>query len=110
MMWASLFAFSIYLQLPLLLVVISLVYSATRHDDWPSILHEALRWGLRMAGFLASIAGILFLLVILPPHLFWSSMAIAGSLIVGYILIQWFWPSAAGPGKSGEDHHGPQSS
>ena len=29
--------------LPALLVVISLVYSATRYDDWPSILHEALR-------------------------------------------------------------------
>ena len=60
MMFAVLLAFSIYLQLPLLIIVISLVYSATRHDDWPSIFQEAFRWGSRMALFLVGIGAALF--------------------------------------------------
>lgn len=54
----------IYYQLPILIVVISLVYSATRFDEWGSILYEAVRWGSRMAFFLASIAVVLYLLAI----------------------------------------------
>jgi len=46
----------IYWQLPILIVVISLVYSATRFEEWPTILHEAWRWGIRMTGFLLFIA------------------------------------------------------
>lgn len=46
---------SYYLHLPLLIVLISLVYSATRYEEWPSIFDEAFRWGLRMALFLVSI-------------------------------------------------------
>jgi hypothetical protein len=49
-----------YFHLPILIVVISLVYSATRHEHWDHIAYEALRWGLRMTTFLASIALILF--------------------------------------------------
>ena len=41
-------------HLPILLVLVSLVYSGTRHDDWPSILGEAFRWGSRMAVFMCS--------------------------------------------------------
>jgi phosphoglycerol transferase MdoB-like AlkP superfamily enzyme len=55
-------AISIYLHLPILIVVISLVYSATRYDEWGPILREALRWGLRLAAFLVFIAVILFAL------------------------------------------------
>jgi hypothetical protein len=55
-------ASSIYWHLPVLLVVVSLVYSATRHDKWGLIAHEAYRWGTRMAGFLGLIALLLFLL------------------------------------------------
>ena len=51
-----------YWHLPMLIVLISLVYSATRFERWDAILHEALRWGLRMGGFLAAIAAALFLL------------------------------------------------
>lgn len=51
---------SIYWQLPILIVIISLVYSATRFDTWDHILTEAFRWGLRMSAFLLIIAGILF--------------------------------------------------
>jgi hypothetical protein len=46
----------IYLHLVFLIPIISLVYSATRFDEWPVILHEAWRWGVRMAGFLLVIA------------------------------------------------------
>ena len=38
----SLAPFSIYWQLPILIVVISLVYSATRYDQWGAILPEIL--------------------------------------------------------------------
>ena len=43
----ALFAAStnIYFHLPVLIVVISLVYSATRFEHWPNIFSEALRWG-----------------------------------------------------------------
>jgi len=53
---------SMYAQLPILIVVISLVYSATRHDRWDLILREAFRWGSRMAGFLVLIGVALFLM------------------------------------------------
>jgi hypothetical protein len=58
----SLAAFSIYWQLPILIVVISLVYSATRYDQWGAILGEAVRWGLRMTAFLAGIGLVLYAL------------------------------------------------
>ena len=50
------------IELPLAIVLISLVYSATRFDDWGSIFREAFRWGLRLLGFLGGIALVLFLL------------------------------------------------
>ena len=55
----------IYAYLPLLIVVISLVYSATRFDHWTLILREALRWGLRMSGFLVVIAIVLYVIAAL---------------------------------------------
>lgn len=48
-------AHSIYWDLPILVVVVSLVYSATRYDGWDAILREALHWGRRMTGFLGAI-------------------------------------------------------
>lgn len=51
-----------FVDLPLLIVLISLVYSATRYDEWGPILREALRWGLRLAGFLVAICFVLYLL------------------------------------------------
>jgi hypothetical protein len=52
-------AISIYLQLPVLIVVISLVYSATRFETWDLIIHEAIRWVVRMTLFLVGIVLIL---------------------------------------------------
>lgn len=62
-----LLAATIYWHLPLLIVVISLVYSATRFDEWGPILREALRWGLRLTGFLMVIVVILFALSVYIP-------------------------------------------
>jgi integral membrane sensor domain MASE1 len=56
---------SLYLHLPLLIVLICLVYSATRFDDWGAILHETMRWIMRMVGFLGVIALALFLVAVL---------------------------------------------
>ncbi|HYV34359.1 MAG TPA: hypothetical protein VE988_01565 [Gemmataceae bacterium] len=52
----------LYLHLLFLIPVISLVYSATRFDEWSTILHEAWRWGIRMAGFLLLIAAAIYVL------------------------------------------------
>ena len=53
---------AMYAQLPILIVVISLVYSATRYDQWDLIFREAFRWGLRMTLFLCGIGVALFAL------------------------------------------------
>jgi hypothetical protein len=55
-------AAALYLHLPILIVIVSVVYSATRYEDWPAILREAFRWGLRMSIFLVVIAVLLFVL------------------------------------------------
>jgi hypothetical protein len=54
-----LFAMSIYWHLPFMLLLVSLVYSATRHEDWDDILVEAFRWGIRMFGFMAIVGAVL---------------------------------------------------
>lgn len=61
-MATALLAVSIYWDLPVLLVVVSLVYAATRHDSWHKILREGLGWGVRIAGFLFGIGLVLYLL------------------------------------------------
>jgi len=50
-----------YVQLPILIVIISLVYSATRYDRWDLILREAFRWGSRMIVFLVMVGVALYL-------------------------------------------------
>jgi hypothetical protein len=59
---AALFAVSIYWDLPVLLLVVSLVYAATRHDRWDKILSEGFGWGVRITLFLFGIGLTLFLL------------------------------------------------
>ncbi len=54
---------NVYLiDLPFLILVVSLVYSATRFDDWGNILRESLRWLVRLTAFLV-IIGVVLLLV-----------------------------------------------
>jgi hypothetical protein len=54
-----------YLHVPVLLILISLVYSATRFDQWNLILREALRWGLRLLTFLLVIVVVLYVVATL---------------------------------------------
>ena len=57
---------TVALHLPVLLVAVSLVYSATRHDRWDLILKEAVGWGVRMAGFLLGLGALLYVLSTYP--------------------------------------------
>jgi hypothetical protein len=45
-----------YFDLPILILLISLVYSATRFEAWPDILLETCRWVFRLVSFLVLIA------------------------------------------------------
>ena len=54
-----LFAVNMYWHLPVLIVLVSLVYSATRFDQWSPILRDTFRWCWRLTAFLASIALVL---------------------------------------------------
>ena len=53
---------TVYAHLPVLIVAVSLVYSATRHDRRDRIVREAVHWGVRMTTFLLTIGLILFAL------------------------------------------------
>ncbi|GIW85163.1 MAG: hypothetical protein KatS3mg107_0823 [Gemmataceae bacterium] len=53
---------SIYIDLPLLLIIISLIYAATRHDRWDKIISEAIHWCIRIIIFLLSIGIILYII------------------------------------------------
>jgi hypothetical protein len=59
---SALSSVSMYAQLPVLLVIISMVYSATRYDDWTDIVVEAFRWGSRMLVFMLGIAVVMYAL------------------------------------------------
>jgi len=83
-----LFAMNIYYQLPFLLIVVSLVYSAARHDRWSRIFKEAIGWILRMTGFLGGLGAVLYLLSTYP-HL-WPYAAVVGGVVgVIYYGISW---------------------
>src|SRR4051794_10950300 len=72
--------YSIYWDLPVLIVVVSLVYSATRYDDWGAIVREAVRWGLRMTTFLGGIGvGLYFIAWWIDSGLGWWVLAITGT-------------------------------
>jgi uncharacterized membrane protein YjfL (UPF0719 family) len=73
-------AASIYWDLPVLLVVFSLVYSATRHDRWDRILREALGWGVRVGGFLLAVGVGLYVASSYPdywPYLLGAAILLA---------------------------------
>lgn len=86
-------ATSIYWHFPILIVTVSLVYSATRFERWDHILREALYWGLRMTGFLAAIGVGLALVHVLPWWLFLSFLgAMAFGAAVLSIRRSWVTP------------------
>jgi hypothetical protein len=57
-----LLAESIYWHFPILIITVSMIYSATRFERWNEILKEALYWGGRMTLFLVSIGVVLFVI------------------------------------------------
>jgi hypothetical protein len=59
-MFAQLPSVTYLIDLVLLVGLTSLVYSATRHEDWYAILYEAVRWGGRLVLFMAAIVLVLF--------------------------------------------------
>ena len=83
-----LFAASIYWDLPVLLIVFSLVYSATRHDRWDRILSEALGWVLRVGGFLFGVGLVLFVGSSYPDH--WLYLAAVGG-VLAIVYYGWTW-------------------
>ena len=58
LIWALMPQKQLWHLLPLV-VVVSLVYGATRHEGWPDILDHALRFGVWILGFLSVIFAIL---------------------------------------------------
>jgi uncharacterized membrane protein YfcA len=79
---------TVALHLPVLLVAVSLVYSATRHDRWDLIIKEAITWGVRMAGFLLGLGVLLFVLSSYPD--WWP--AVIFPLLIG-MAIYYAWNS-----------------
>lgn len=80
---------SIYWNLPVLLVVFSLVYSATRHDRWDRILREALGWGVRVGGFLLTVGVALYVASSVPDY--WPYLlGVAVAAFVVYSAVNWF--------------------
>jgi len=91
---------SIYWDLPVLIVVVSLVYSATRYDDWGAILREALRWGVRMTTFLGGIGVALYFIAWwIDSGMGWGVLAITGTgaLIVVMIVYALVSPAETSP-------------
>lgn len=80
----SLFAQSIYWEAPVLLVIFSLVYSATRHDRWDRILWEAAGWTFRVGGFLLIVGVSLYVLSSYPDY--WIHLTVVGGILT---LIYW---------------------
>jgi hypothetical protein len=84
----ALFTHNIYVfDLPLLVVLISLVYSATRYDGWSDILLEAVRWGVRLVGFLAVITVELYLVNTYSLSVFLIANAVLAVCVLLYTVI-----------------------
>ena len=63
-------AMSIYWHLPILVILVSLVYSATRFDDWDQIMHHATRGGVYIVVFMGSVFLVLMFLSTIVPMIF----------------------------------------
>jgi cytochrome bd-type quinol oxidase subunit 2 len=65
-----LFAASIYWHFPILLILVSLIYSATRHDDWRAILTQAWRNCVYIIFFMGSVFVVLLFFSTVWPKYF----------------------------------------
>ncbi len=96
---------SIYWDLPVLIVVVSLVYSATRYDGWGAIVREAARWGGRMTMFLGSIGlALYFVAWWVDAGAPWWALALAGVAAVAAFGAYTFAPRKDGPVPQPSDH------
>jgi hypothetical protein len=91
-------AYSIYWDLPILVVVVSVVYSATRYDGWDAILREAVRWGGRMTMFLGGIGLVLYVVS------WWVDsggpewvLGLAGGIVAAVMIAGYFVRKRPGP-------------
>jgi hypothetical protein len=66
----ALLAVSIYWHLPIMVVLVSLVYTATRYDDWHQIFRNSVRNGLYIVVFMGAVFLVLLFLSTIVP-LFW---------------------------------------
>lgn len=64
--------------LPPLVVVVSLVYSATRFETWPFIWRYAIRWSGYVLGFLATVYVYLYLVTLELPMPIYAILAVIG--------------------------------
>ena len=77
---------NMYYHLPVLLLAVSLVYSATRHDHWDRILMEAGGWIFRMVSFLGGLGVALYVLTTFPK--LWPYAAGGGAAVmIGYYIV-----------------------
>ncbi len=82
---------TIYAHLPFLLVAVSLVYSATRHDRWDLILREAGGWVVRFGGFLGGLGVALFVLSSYPRLGPYAAVGFVAFMFVYFLLSSpWF--------------------
>jgi hypothetical protein len=97
---------SIYWDLPILIVVVSLVYSATRYDGWGAIVREAARWGGRMTMFLGSIGlALYFIAWWINAGAPWWALAVAGGIAAVVLLVMFTLASRRdGPVPQPSDH------
>jgi hypothetical protein len=87
-----------FIDLPLLILLVSLVYSATRYEAWPDIAVEALRWIFRLLSFLVLIGLGLYVVPLLSVFMLVvvgvASAALA--LLVSLGVFMWRRPTAVG--------------
>jgi hypothetical protein len=81
-----LLAESIYWHFPVLIVTVSLVYSATRFEEWSLIVREAVTWGGRMTLFLVAIGVVLYLISALDWPVWATGLVVAGVAGVFYLV------------------------
>lgn len=77
---------NMYYHLPFLLLAVSLVYSATRHDRWDRILIEAGGWIVRMLTFLGGLGLALYVLTTFPKLWPYAAGGFAAVSLGYYIL------------------------
>jgi len=75
---------SVYWHFPMLIITVSMVYAATRFENWNEIFREALVWGLRMTLFLVGIGVGVHVLAAMESRSMWIA---AGCVAAGLLFL-----------------------